>query len=119
MLNKFKNIYYGALIGIFILSILIISVLKVNNIWMNIDLIADYNQIVDVGKYPDNNKLKIILPKEILSSDVSFEKDIKKTLSYVATVINGRYSSNPNLTGYQKLKSILTQNGGGFVVIWL
>jgi hypothetical protein len=34
-------------------------------------------------------------------------------MNYVATVVDGRYVSNPNLTGYQKLNNILTQNGGG------
>ncbi len=113
MLGRLKNIYHGFLIGVFVLSIFVVYVLKSNNIWMNIDLITDYNLILDVGKYPDNNKLKTILPKEIFSNNVNFEEDIQKALNYVSTVVDGRYISNKNLTGYQKLNNILTKKNGG------
>jgi hypothetical protein len=120
MLNKLKNSYYGFLVGVFVISVLMIFLLRENKLYFNIEVILNYNSKQINDNYYDNNKLKIILPKEILTNDNNFIKDINKTLNYVATVIDGRYVSNPNLTAYKKLNYILTQNeGGGFVVIWL
>lgn len=113
MLTKSKNIYYGFLVGLFSLSIFTIYALKSNNILMNIENINKYNTQVGIDVYGDNHKLNTILPNEILTNDIDFEKDIQKTLTYVATVIDGRYISNPNLTAYQKLNNIITKNGGG------
>lgn len=112
MLSKLKNIYYGFLIGIFILSIFTIYTLKSNQLLINIEQVQDYNSVNIVDTYNDNHKLKTILPKEIFENNANFEEDIQKTLNYVTKVIDGRYISNPNLTAYQKLNNILTQNGG-------
>lgn len=115
MLSIFKNYYYGFLSATFILSIFIIFVLKQNQLLMNIEQVKDYNSVKIDDKYSDNKELKTILPSHILKNDDNFEQDIKKTLNYVATSVNGRYVSNPNLTAYQKLNNILTQNGGGYL----
>ncbi len=112
MASKVKNIYYGFLIGIFLLSIFTVFILKQNKLLVNIEFVQNYNS-VKTNRFRDNEKLKLIVPKVILTNDISFEKDIKKALNYVATVIDGRYISNPNLTAYQKLNSILTQKRGG------
>jgi|SaaInlLV_10m_DNA_2_1039722.scaffolds.fasta_scaffold48312_2 hypothetical protein len=112
MINKFKNLYYGFLIGLFSISILSIYILKQNQLLMNIEQVQDYNSVKIDDKYSDNHKLKTILPKEIYHNDKNFEDDIKKTLNYVATVIDGKYVSNLNITGYQKFNNIITQNGG-------
>ncbi|WP_152056779.1 hypothetical protein [Aliarcobacter butzleri] len=119
LLNKFKNIYIGCLIGITILSVITIYILKQNQLLMNIEQVTDYNHITINDSYKDNQKIKTILPQAIIQNDTDFIKDIQKTLNYVATVVDGRYTSNSHLTAYLKLNNILHENGGGFVVIWL
>ncbi len=113
MASKFKNIYYGFLMGIFALGIFTIFTLKQGRLLMNIELVQDYNSVQTHDKYDDNEKLKTLVPNEILTNDTNFIIDVNKTLNYVATVVDGKYFSNTNLTAYQKLQNILSQNGGG------
>jgi hypothetical protein len=117
LISRLKYLYYGSLVAVFFVSILTIYILKQNNLLMNIETVENYSSVHVEDSYKDNQNLKSLIPQEILQNDKIFEDDIKKTMDYVAKVINGRYISNPNLTAYQKLNNILHENGGGFVVI--
>jgi len=112
-INRLKYFYYGFLVATFLVSILSVYILKQNNMLMNIIELENYNEFHVADHYSDSEKLKSILPLKILQNDKIFEDDIKKTMNYVATVIDGRYTSNPHLTAYQKLNNILHENGGG------